>query len=89
MIERPPEEYSTKIMVEDDTGGSYGELEGAYIRENSSLVWKHAEADYQLVFNGGLWCITGGRDSCKTVTSWDFSSAEMAWPYTDTLHIRG
>ena len=76
-------------MVEDDTGGDYRELTGAYMRENSSLVWKHTEADYRLLLKGGLWCITGGRVRCKTVTGWDFSSAEMAWPYTDTLYIRG
>ena len=86
IVERPPQEYSTKIMIEDETG-DYGELAGAYIRQNSSLVWKYD--DYELAFNGNLWCITGGNVLCKLVTGWEFSSAEMAWPYTDTLYIIG
>ena len=73
-------------MIEDETGAS-GHLAGAYMRQNSTLVWKYL--NYELAFNGKLWCLTGGDIHCKVVTGWDFSSPEMAWPYTDTLYIRG
>ena len=86
ILERPPRKYSTKIMIEDDTG-AFGHLAGAYVRQNSTLVWKYL--NYELAFNGKLWCVTGGHVLCQVVTGWDFSSPEFAWPYTDTLYIRG
>ena len=74
------------MMIQDETG-DYGHLAGAYMRQNRTLVWRYA--DYELAFNGKLWCITGGKVLCKLVTGWEFSSGEMAWPDTDTLYIRG
>ena len=73
-------------MIEDETGAS-GHLAGAYLRQNSTLVWKYL--NYELAFNGKLWCVTGGNVLCQVVTGWDFSSPEMAWPHTDTLYVRG
>merc|ERR1711915_959945 len=53
-------------------------------RQGEDRVWKYG--DFELSFNGELWCVKREKSNIHVVAGWDYAE-EHIWPDTDTLYI--
>lgn len=81
----PPPQYPDTLNVKNKTGDR-ANLAGVYRRQGDSRVWKYG--DWELSFNGKVWCISGENLACQQrVFGWDYTDAAGIWPNTSTLYM--
>jgi len=77
-------EYPEIITIKDKTGEN-SDLAGVYRRQGENRVWKYG--DFELSFNGELWCIKRDERCIHVVVGWDYSDEDHIWPDINTLSI--